>query len=213
MFAPPVAKPKAMPRQRSTVVAQRPGPICAQSGAHAPAEHRQSGDAPASGSTRARSRTEPVYAKEKMPGAWRAARQAFCGISARSRSFPSRAEQFQMPPLFPAPRPPIQAKLEVGAVNDPLEHEADRVADQVMRMPAPEVFAASAPPQISRKCAACEEEEKLQKKEAGALPVPPARRPPACMRCCAPRPAVVRPERSLFRTALWTGFLAHAHPR
>jgi hypothetical protein len=32
---------------------------------------------------------------------------------------------------------PIQAKLEVGAVEDPLEREADRVAEQVMRMPEP----------------------------------------------------------------------------
>ena len=40
-----------------------------------------------------------------------------------------------MPPLFPAPRLPFQAKLKVGAVDDPLEHEADRIADQVMRMP------------------------------------------------------------------------------
>jgi uncharacterized membrane protein YgcG len=32
-------------------------------------------------------------------------------------------------------RSPVQAKLEVGAVDDPLEHEADRVAEQVMRMP------------------------------------------------------------------------------
>lgn len=34
------------------------------------------------------------------------------------------------------PALPIQAKLEVGAVDDPLEHEADHVADQVMRAPA-----------------------------------------------------------------------------
>ena len=61
-------------------------------------------------------------------------------------------------------RPPIQPKLEIGAVDDPLEHEADHVADQVMRMPV----LTSAPPRISRKCEACEEEEeKLQKKEAG----------------------------------------------
>jgi hypothetical protein len=32
---------------------------------------------------------------------------------------------------------PIQPKLKVGAVNDPQEREADRVADQVMRMPSP----------------------------------------------------------------------------
>ncbi len=61
----------------------------------------------------------------------------------------------------------IQAKLAVGAVDDPLEHEADRVADQVMRMPDPALVVSSAPPQISRKCAACEEEEKtLQTKSA-----------------------------------------------
>jgi hypothetical protein len=66
-------------------------------------------------------------------------------------------------------RTPIQPKLEVGAVNDPLEHEADRVADQVMRMPAPKVSAAAAPRRISRKCAACEEERPrtLQRKAGG----------------------------------------------
>jgi hypothetical protein len=80
-----------------------------------------------------------------------------------------RAEQFQMPPLFPAPHllGPLQAKLKVGAVNDPLEHEADRVAEQVMRMPAAGIPLTSAPPRISSKCAECEEEEKLQKKPAG----------------------------------------------
>lgn len=75
--------------------------------------------------------------------------------------------------LFPAerqgssPQPTIiQRKLVVGQTNDPLEHEADRVADQVIRMPAsPKIEPAAAPPQISRKCTACEaEEEQLQKK-------------------------------------------------
>jgi hypothetical protein len=32
---------------------------------------------------------------------------------------------------------PVQPKLQVGAVNDPLELEADRVAEHVMRMPEP----------------------------------------------------------------------------
>src|SRR4051794_17639293 len=61
----------------------------------------------------------------------------------------------------------IQAKLAVGQVDDPLEHEADRVADQVMRMSDPVPSIATAPPEINRKCTACEDEEKLQKKEAG----------------------------------------------
>ena len=54
----------------------------------------------------------------------------------------------------------LQAKVSVGAVDDPLEHEADRVADQVMRMPDPGNSVGTAPPQISRKCAACAEEDK-----------------------------------------------------
>ncbi len=36
---------------------------------------------------------------------------------------------------------PVQAKLEVGAVDDPLEREADRVAEQVMRMADPAALA------------------------------------------------------------------------
>ena len=72
------------------------------------------------------------------------------------------------PGQSPSPPPlPLQRKLAVGSVDDPLEHEADRVADQVMRMPDWGVATASAPPQVSRRCDACEEEEKLQKKEAG----------------------------------------------
>jgi hypothetical protein len=63
---------------------------------------------------------------------------------------------------------PMQCKLQAGSVNDPLEAEADRVADRVMRMPDPEVAIRTAAPQISRKCAGCEEEEegKLQRKPA-----------------------------------------------
>ena len=48
----------------------------------------------------------------------------------------------------------IQPKLEIGAVNDPLEAEADLMADRVMRM--------TEAPLVQRKCAACEEEEDKQ---------------------------------------------------
>ena len=65
----------------------------------------------------------------------------------------------------------LQAKLAVGAVNDPLEREADAAADQVMRMADPRI-SHSAPPTLRRKCEECEEEEKkkgeLQRKETGA---------------------------------------------
>ena len=62
---------------------------------------------------------------------------------------------------------PIQRKLAVGAVDDPLEHEADAMADQVMRMPEPNF--------VQRKCAHCEDDEAqrkpiasfIQRKETG----------------------------------------------
>ena len=56
----------------------------------------------------------------------------------------------------PAPVPAIQCRLSVGAADDPLEQEAETMADKVMRMPEPV--------SVQRKCAHCEEEEKLQRK-------------------------------------------------
>jgi hypothetical protein len=50
----------------------------------------------------------------------------------------------------------IQAKLTVGAPDDPYEREADAVADQVMRMPESGF--------MQRKCAHCESEEKTNRK-------------------------------------------------
>ncbi len=63
--------------------------------------------------------------------------------------------------LFPAAEAGIrnvivQRKLAIGSRNDPLEHEADSVADKVMRMPQTAV--------LQRKCAECEEEEKVHRK-------------------------------------------------
>jgi hypothetical protein len=79
--------------------------------------------------------------------------------------FFSGRERLHITPRVPAPclPGPIQAKLKVGAVDDPLEHEADRIADQVVRMPAP----TSAPPQVSGKCDACEEEAEKPQERAG----------------------------------------------
>ena len=60
--------------------------------------------------------------------------------------------------------PRVQPKLAIGAVNDPLEHEADQVADRVMRMAAPSAPITGGPTQLSRRCAACEEAEQVQRK-------------------------------------------------
>ena len=56
----------------------------------------------------------------------------------------------------------IQTKLRIGAPNDKYEQEADRIADQVMRMPEPQaqgVTQVSGQTQIQRTCPECKEEE------------------------------------------------------
>lgn len=58
----------------------------------------------------------------------------------------------------------VQPKLTVGAVNDPLEHEADAMADSVMNMQEVPVIANTCTNGVQRKCAHCEEEEKVQRK-------------------------------------------------
>jgi len=58
----------------------------------------------------------------------------------------------------------FQCKLSIGSVNDPLEHEADTIADKVMSMQGVQPFVTASAGNIQRKCADCEEKEKLQRK-------------------------------------------------
>ncbi len=108
--------------------------------------------------------------------------------SLSTREAPGVSWDFGKSPIFPPGRPSghqpgptltalpvtgiIEPKLAVGRVDDPLEHEADRIADQVMRIPAPELSITAAQPQLSRKCAACNQEEEgahtLRRKSAGS---------------------------------------------
>jgi hypothetical protein len=65
----------------------------------------------------------------------------------------------------------LQFKLYVGSVSDPLEREADQVADRVMRMPDPAApsalpIEAVGSPRLQRACAECEKEEGKGKKQA-----------------------------------------------
>lgn len=64
-------------------------------------------------------------------------------------------------------KPAMQTKLTVGAPNDVYEQEADRVADQVMRMSEPAfgegaTVAAEAAPSVQRLCHECGEELQRQ---------------------------------------------------
>ena len=85
------------------------------------------------------------------------------------KSSVSEASMNNMPFISGLTGGSIQAKLTVGAPNDKFEVEADAMADQVMRMPAPtsfnDGFAQSPPnnsisslPAVQKKCAACENE-------------------------------------------------------
>jgi outer membrane protein OmpA-like peptidoglycan-associated protein len=64
----------------------------------------------------------------------------------------------------PERRETVQPKLEIGAVDDPLEHEADRVADRVLRATSAKVSVTRSAPQVSRKCAGCEKEDEERQK-------------------------------------------------
>jgi hypothetical protein len=93
-------------------------------------------------------------------GLWLTAEEDFSSTRERADDKHARgpAWDFSRIPIFPpvgsamlralqasaAPPTIIQRKLAVGEVNDPLEHEADHVAQQVIRMPQP---------RLQRKCA------------------------------------------------------------
>ena len=72
-----------------------------------------------------------------------------------------------------------QPKLAVGPVDDEYEREADRVADEIARMPDPSVepIAQRVSPQLQRLCPECEEEEET---EAQRTPIQIRRMCPAC---------------------------------
>jgi uncharacterized protein DUF4157 len=77
--------------------------------------------------------------------------------------------------MLSRPGPVVQPKLTINQPGDQYEQEADRVAEQVMRMPDPEAAARlrsmqSTGADLQRKCAGCEEQDKLQRKETGTGP-------------------------------------------
>ncbi|WP_423147173.1 DUF4157 domain-containing protein [Rubrolithibacter danxiaensis] len=79
-------------------------------------------------------------------------------ISADSATFPAAHNSIPLSVTqsFSFPVKKIQRKLTVGAPDDEFEKEADRAAETIMRMPQPSF--------LQRKCAACEEDEKLNRK-------------------------------------------------
>lgn len=86
------------------------------------------------------------------------------GEDNRTLSF---SHQFSHPLSHHGPRLPLQRKLAIGFVNDPLEAEADSIAERIMRGAAAPSATHSSSPVLRRKCAcescsACEEEKKKE---------------------------------------------------
>src|SRR5215467_12411623 len=79
---------------------------------------------------------------------------------ARSKSRPHVSQRADSTPRFP-----IRAQLQVGAVDDPAEHEADRVADAIVRTPASGVNRAGIRPALRARPTGMAHEE-----EEGSLP-------------------------------------------
>lgn len=99
-------------------------------------------------------------------GAWRGR-----GASAALR--PSavpvrRAEPLEAPRLSAAPLSVIQPELRIGALGDSQEREADRVADQVTRMPSPPAVPAASPLQVVPPSSTLRGGGELQKQPAGS---------------------------------------------
>jgi hypothetical protein len=53
----------------------------------------------------------------------------------------------------------VPVQLAIGAVNHPLEHEADCVADQVTRMANGQLPLSATPVHVSRTCSGCTQDE------------------------------------------------------
>lgn len=83
--------------------------------------------------------------------------------SAGTHTSAANSEDY-LKPIESAPPINIQTKLTVGSPDDPLEEEADSMADQVMRMPDNSF--------IQRRCHECEKEDEVQNKSSSDKALP-----------------------------------------
>jgi len=96
-------------------------------------------------------RGSPAAAARLAAGNARSILHDFAGTPIHEQA-DGAASEASGPDLMPGP---LQRKLAVGAVDDPLEHEADRVADRVMGMAAAPAQTLSVPAQVTRKWGWC----------------------------------------------------------
>jgi hypothetical protein len=98
-------------------------------------------------------------AEATNPTAAAATPAASTNLGATRAIAPDGASRLPSPAIRPSA---LQPKLAIGPLNDPLERDADRVADQVMRMPQPHPHPSTTPTRLSRKCQSCEDEEEAK---------------------------------------------------
>jgi outer membrane protein OmpA-like peptidoglycan-associated protein len=201
MFAPKIAKEGSSPLQRSATMTTQRGSgdssrwkqfALHRDDAHSlgPRWTKGGENAPAAGQTESQAAkivgdsATPTWNLSKIP------------IFASQQT---GSDQVPYPLRSPRPSAPLQARLEIGAVNDPLEHEADCVAERVMQVPSPlsgqasPKASAGSPagvPALQRKCAcagACEdcrsealssERKQLHRKATTAQSSTPCEAPP-----------------------------------
>ncbi len=80
----------------------------------------------------------------------------------RAHPEPSQSTPAPLNPVWQTLATRMQTKLGVNTPGDKYEQEADRVAEEVLRMPLPQHDRAApfgnSPPTIQRRCTECEEE-------------------------------------------------------
>lgn len=122
------------------------------------------------------------------------ARHAFRGQAPTAGRLTSPGARFDGISVLPAPRA-TQAKLTITPAGDAHEVEADRVAQQVMRMPEPGVRTSPAPVGVQRACASCAQDEELSRVAApDATPAPQEEEEPAAAASHPDRMSLQRAE-------------------
>jgi Domain of unknown function (DUF4157) len=91
-----------------------------------------------------------------------------------------------------------QPKLRLGAANDPAEAEADRTADRIMRMDEPHPVSDARRNILRRKCAECDEEDKVRRKETPGQPAALSTGAESAARALGPGAPLPASERAFF---------------
>jgi hypothetical protein len=149
MFAVKVAKPQQAATHSTYSLEPQRAMVAKRSVDHEPDERR--------GSSQNDIRAEPEGVGARGASGWSLSR-----VPISPPRHPGQSRPFHSLARFSVPQG-IRPKLALGPVDDPLEREADAIADQVTETLGVTLPVSTASAQISRKCAACEEDEKQQK--------------------------------------------------